>query len=58
MRYDRGNPKSVLHDNLERWGGEGSVGWGSGGRGHMHACGRFMLMFGRNHNIIVIPQLK
>ena len=25
LMYDTGNPKSVLHDKLEGWGGEGSV---------------------------------
>ena len=23
LMYDAGHPKSVLHDNLEEWGGEG-----------------------------------
>jgi len=31
----------------------------SGGRGHMYAYGRFMLLYGKNHhNIIIILQLK
>jgi len=35
--YDTGNPKSVLHDNLEGWGGEGSVGEGFRREG-THVC--------------------
>ena len=37
----------MLGDNLEGWEG------GSGGRGHMYAHGRFMLMDGRNQHSIV-----
>ena len=47
--YDAGNPKPVLCDNLEAWGGGG----------HMYACDWFMLMYGRgHHNIVIILQLK
>ena len=35
--YDTGNPKSVLHDKLEGWGGEGSVGEGFRREG-THVC--------------------
>ena len=43
--YDRGNPKPVLCENLEGWGGEG----GAGGRRHVYAYDQFMLMYGRGH---------
>ena len=49
--YDAGNPKLVLCDNLEAWGGEEG--------GHMCACDWFMLMYGRgHHNIVIILKLK
>ena len=32
---------------------------GSGGRGHMYACGQFMMIYGKNHhNIVNIFQYK
>ena len=34
------------------------VAGGSGGRGHMYAYGWFMLMYGENHNTVIILQLK
>ena len=56
--YDAGNPKSVLCNNLEGWGGEGSgEGVQEGGDKRM-SVGRFMLMYGRGHyNIVIIHQL-
>ena len=46
--YDAGHPKQVLCDTgdgvLKEVGGEG----GLGGRGHVSACGQFMLMYGKN----------
>ena len=44
--YDAGHPTLVLCDNLKGWGGVGS-GRDSGWRGHMCACGQFMLMDGK-----------
>ena len=50
---DVGNPKLVLCDYLEGWGGEGGGrGW-LGGEGHMYAYGPFMLIYGKNHHNIV-----
>ena len=51
MRETR-HSKLVDWDNPDGWGGEG------GGRGvqdgeHMYTCGRFMLMYGKNHHNIV-----
>ena len=51
--YDVGNPKPVLCDNLEGWGGRGGEEEGSGGRGHMYAYGQFKLMYGRDHHNIL-----
>ena len=58
--YDTGNPKWVLCDNLEGWGGDGGgAGGESRGRGHMYAYGQFMLLYGRgHHNIAIILQLN
>ena len=50
--HEVGNPKPVLGDNPERHRGK-EVGGGSGWRGHMYTCGRFKLMYGKNHHSIV-----
>ena len=48
--HDAGHPKPVLWDNPDQWGEEG------GGRGiqdggeHMYTCGRFTMMYGKNHH--------
>ena len=66
LLYDAGSPKPVLCDNLEEvWDGEG-VGRRFKREGTCvylsHTCDLFMLMYGRNHHIIVdkiiIFQLK
>ena len=56
--YDMGNPNPVLCDNLEDgWGGRWKE--GSGGRGHIYACGQLMLLSGRGHlNIVNYPPVK
>ena len=53
--YDTADPKSVLCDNLEGcgWEGSGRVMGDSGDRGHMYAYGWFMLMYGKNHPNII-----
>ena len=53
---DAGHPKPVLCDKLEGSGGVG-VG-GSRCRGHLYTCGQFLLLLGKNHNIVIILQLK
>ena len=60
--YDTGHPKSVLCENLEgRNGREVGGGFRMEGR-HIHADGRFILMYYKNHHNIycevIIPQLK
>ena len=56
--YDTGNPNPVLCDNLEEgWGGRWKK--GSGGRGHIYACGQLMLLDGGGHlNIVNYPPIK
>ena len=50
--YDTGNSKPVLCNNL-RDGVGGNKEGNSGRRGHMYACGQFMLLSGRYHHNIV-----
>ena len=49
--HEAGHPKLVLGDNPEGWGGreERDSGW----EGHTYTCGRFMLLYGKNHLNIV-----
>ena len=56
--HEAGHSKLVLWDNPEGWDGErgelGASGWGE-----MCTHGRFMLMYGKNHqNITITLQLK
>ena len=37
----------------ETWKGRVGREVGSAGRGHMYACGKFVLMYGKNHHNIV-----
>ena len=50
LMYDAGNPKLVLCDNV---GVEGGREGGSGGRWHVYAYGRFMLMCGKTHHNVM-----
>ena len=50
-------PKPVLWDNLQGQGGEAG-GKGVQDGGHMYTRDWFMLMYGKNHNIVISLQLK
>ena len=52
LMNDAGQPKPVLWDNPEWWGGEGGGG-GSGCGGHMYIYGWFIPMYGKIHHNIV-----
>ena len=52
MMYEAGHQKLVLWDNPEDGVGREEVGEFRMG-GHMHPCGQFMLMYGKNHHNIV-----
>ena len=50
--HEAGNPKWVLWDNPDRWGGEGG-GKGVQDGGHMCTHGLFISVYGKNHHSIV-----
>ena len=56
--HDAGQPRPV--SGTAQKDGEGrEVGGGFRMGGHVYTCGRFMLMYGRNHhNIVIILQFK
>ena len=49
--HEGGHPKLVLWDNPEGWGGEGG-GSGVQDGGCMYTHDWFMLVYGKNHNIV------
>ena len=49
LLYYAGSSSPELCDNLEEWDGVG----GPRGKGHVHAYGWFMLMYGRNQHTII-----
>ena len=51
--HEAGHPKPVIWDNPEGQGGEGRGTPSSGMGGHIYNCGRFMLIYGKNHQNIV-----